>query len=151
MANRPVYETKILPHIERIKLWVAKGATVTEVAEKLHVNKATLYRLMKTKKELSDALLAPRGDIDDEVEAALYKRSVGYDYEEVTMWQTIGRNGEPMWLERRTRKHLPPDPSSIQFWLTNRRPKEWKRMPEVKETEQDDSKGVIMMPEDTDG
>ena len=28
-----------------------------------------------------------------------------------------------------------------------RRPKDWKRMPEVKEVEVDDSKGVVMMPE----
>jgi hypothetical protein len=65
----------------------------------------------------------------------------------VTRWQTIGKGGELIWLEKRTAKHLPPDPNSIQFWLTNRRPQEWKRMPENKEAEADGENGVVMMPE----
>lgn len=141
------YETHIKPYLDRIKIWVAKGATQQEVAEKLGVALSTL-KLWKGKyPALMTALQAPQGDIDDQVEAALYRRCMGYDYEEVTRWQTIGRNGELIWLERRATRHLPPDPSSVQFWLTNRRPQEWKRMPETKAEEKDSDTGVVMLPE----
>ena len=146
---RSKYETHVLPYLERIKLWVAKGATCQEIADKLHISRESLNQYKSKYPDVYDALMAPRGAVDDEVEAALYKRCTGYDYEEVTRWQTIGRGGDLMWLEKRTTKHLPPDPSSIQFWLTNRRRNEWKRMPEVTQEETGES-GVVMMPEATD-
>lgn len=143
---RSKYETNALPYLDRIKLWVAKGATQREVAEKLGVAESTL-KLWKGKySALLAALEAPQGDIDDEVEAALLKRCKGYDYEEVTRWQTIGRNGELIWLEKRSTRHLPPDPNSIQFWLTNRR-KEWKRMPDAPADENGNESGVVLLPE----
>lgn len=140
------YETHVAPYLDRIRLWVARGATAEEVANKLGTTKKSLYEWRKKHSDLSDALEAPRGDVDTSVEAALYKRCIGYDYEEVTKWQTIGRGGELIWLEKRTTKHLPPDPNSIQFWLTNRRKGEWKRMPEGEAAENGES-GVVLLPE----
>ena len=140
------YETHIQPYLDRIKIWVAKGATQQEVVEKLGVALSTL-KLWKGKyPSLMTALQAPQGDIDDQVEAALYRRCMGYDYEEVTRWQTIGRNGELIWLEKRATKHLPPDPSCVQFWLRNRRPQEWNK-PVVQEVQESGDTGVVMLPE----
>ncbi len=141
------YETNVAPYLDRIKLWVAKGATNTEVAEKLGITRESLNQYRRKYADVADALEIPRGAVDDEVEAALYKRCKGYDYEEVTKWQTIGPGGKIIWLEKRTTKHLPPDPSSIQFWLTNRRKPEWKRMPDTVTEEAGDERGVILMPE----
>lgn len=141
------YETHVAPYLDRIKIWVAKGATQKEVAEKLKVSQDRLIKYKREHVELLESLEAPQGDVDDLVEASLYKRCIGYDYEEVTRWQTIGKGGELIWLEKRTTKHLPPDPNSIQFWLTNRRKGEWQRMPEIKEADVDSENGVVMMPE----
>lgn len=140
------YETCAAPYLDRIKLWVAKGATQKEVMKKLGVSETTFFRWKQEHREFRESIEAPQGDVDDLVEAALYKRCVGYDYEEVTKWQTIGRGGELIWLERRSVKHLPPDPNSIQFWLTNRRRGEWKRMPEG-EAEANGESGVVLLPE----
>lgn len=140
------YETHVAPFLDRIRIWVAKGATIKEIAGKLNTTEKSLYAWKHDHSELRDALEAPRGDVDTSVECALYKRCIGYDYEEVTRWQTIGRGGELIWLEKRTTKHLPPDPNSIQFWLTNRRNGEWKRMPEPAEENGGES-GVVMLPE----
>ena len=141
------YETHVQPYLERIRLWVAKGATQKEVAEKLGISQDRLIKYKKDHLEFAESIDAPKGYVDDLVEAALFKRCTGYDYEEVTRWQTIGRDGKLMWLEKKTKKHLPPDPSSVQFWLTNRRPQEWKRMPESKAEEKDSDTGVVMLPE----
>ena len=141
------YETCVAPYLDRIKIWVAKGATQSEVASKLGISEAALYKWKSMHMEFREALDAPQGDIDDKVEAALYKRCIGYEYEEVTRWQSIGKGGELVWLEKRTKKQLPPEPSCIQFWLTNRRPSEWRRVPEVQEAEKADEHGVVMIPE----
>lgn len=143
---RSKYETHILPYLDRIKMWVSKGATQAEVADKLGIGISTLKYWKGKYPALLTALEAPQGDVDDQVEAALYKRCIGYDYEEVTRWQTIGRNGELIWLEKRATKHLPPDPSSIQFWLRNRRPAEWNK-PVAQEAADQSETGVVMLPE----
>jgi hypothetical protein len=143
---RSKYETHVRPYLDRIKMWVAKGATCQEIADKLKISRDSLNQYKSKYADVYDALMAPRGDVDDSVECALYKRCIGYDYEEVTRWQTIGRGGELIWLENRTTRHLPPDPNSIQFWLTNRRNGEWKRMPEPAEENGGES-GVVMLPE----
>ena len=140
------YETHVAPYLDRIKIWVAKGATQKEIADKLGITEYTLCRYKAAHEQLKQSIEAPQGEIDDQVEAALLKRCIGYDYEEVTRWQTIGRNGELIWLEKRSTKHLPPDPNSIQFWLTNRR-KEWKRMPDAPADENGSESGVVLLPE----
>ena len=133
MAKAKVkYETHVKPYLTRIPIWVAKGATNKEVAEKLNVSIQALYKWRSAHVELMEALEVGAGGIDDEVEAALYRRCTGQWVTEEIRWQTIGRNGELMWLTKEHKKYIPADQSSIQFWLTNRRPKEWKRMPDVK-------------------
>ena len=140
------YETHALPYLDNMRIWIAKGATHKEVADKLHVSVQALYKWKTLHEELKDALESPRGFADDKVEAALFKRATGYDYEEETQWQTIGPGGKIIWLTRKTKKHLPPDPSSIQFWLRNRRPKEWNK-PIATEAEDSSDTGVVMLPE----
>ena len=77
------YETSVAPYLDRIKLWVAKGAAQREVAEKLGITEFTLSRYKGRFEQFAQALEAPQGGIDDEVEAALYRRCTGYEYEEV--------------------------------------------------------------------
>lgn len=141
------YETHGKPYLDRIRMWVAKGATQVEVAEKLGISMTALKNWKGRYEAFKTALEAPQGDIDDEVEASLFNRCKGQWVTEVVRWQTIGRNGELIWLEKTHKKYIPADPSSIQFWLTNRRPKEWKRMPEVKDVDTGNESGVVMLPE----
>ena len=130
-------------------MWVIKGATLKEIAAKTGVAESTLREMRRKHPALSSAIDIPQGEVNDQVNGRLYKRCLGYDYEEVTRWQTIGRDGEIIWLEKRTIKHLPPDPNSIQFWLINKQPEEWKREPEKKEKEAGEQ-GVIIIPEVTE-
>lgn len=144
------YETHVKPYLDRIQLWVAKGATQKEVAEKLGISQDRLIKYKKDHVEFAESIDAPKGYVDDLVEASLFKRCQGYDYEEVTRWQTIGPGGQIIWLEKRTMKHLPPDPSSVQFWLRNRRPKEWNK-PIAQETQETGDTGVVILPDVKEG
>ena len=144
---RSKYETHVLPYLDWIRIWVAKGATCQEIADKLHISRESLNQYKNKYPDVYNALMAPRGEADDQIETALFRRCIGYNYEEVSRRQTIGKNDSLIWLEKRMTKHLPPDFNSIQFWLTNRRPEEWKRMPERKNLKEESDNGIVILPE----
>jgi len=82
---------------------------------------------------------------NEAVEAALYKRACGYDYEELEYRREKTPDGYAEVLVRRMVKHMPPDPNSMQFWLANRCPERWAYKP--KDSEAEAGGGVVMMPE----
>ena len=63
---------------------------------------------------------------DLQVENALFRRAVGYSYdEEVT--ERVNQDGQEVIVSRKTtRKTIPPDTAALIFWLKNRKPEEWK-------------------------
>ena len=63
--------------------------------------------------------------IDIEVENALLKRALGYDYTEKT--QEKFKDGKMS--AKMVTKHVAPDVASIIFWLKNRRPDKWRDKP----------------------
>lgn len=77
--------------------------------------------------------------MDAEVENALYKRAVGYTYNEVTREsvkdQATGE--ESLQVTKVVTKQVMPDTTAQIFWLKNRRPDRWRNRPEA-DTEQED-------------
>lgn len=63
---------------------------------------------------------------DREVEDSLFKRANGY---EVTYEKPMVVGGSVQY--HTITEHYPPDPTSMIFWLKNRRPKEWRDKQEV--------------------
>ena len=55
--------------------------------------------------------------------------------------------GEIVTFTKVTRKHMQPDPTSIQFWLTNRCRDRWAQRPEPEQPEDREGTGVILLPE----
>ena len=148
------YETHVLPYLDRIEKWVMEGATAKEVAKKLNIAYSAFKKYMakgRDGEEGYEALVAcfarAQEDPDDNVEAALYKRACGFEYDEVTVEEKLTRDGIVVEVKKVVRKTVPPDPTSAMFWLTNRRPLVWK----YKQTEQaaDDGTetGVAILPE----
>ncbi len=149
------YETHVLPYLDRIEWWLKMGATQEEVAEKLHITSRSLREYL-LKGENGEARFVPffqtfmcaREVADDEVEAALFKRAKGIEYEEKTYKTVINEvTGEYEEIcEKRVTKYIPPDPTSAMFWLTNRRPDRWKYKPAEVEGNESET-GVVMIPE----
>ncbi len=48
----------------------------------------------------------------------LFKRAIGYEYEEITMNNGIEN--------KRVMKHITPDVTACIFWLKNRKPEKWR-------------------------
>lgn len=152
------YETHVLPYLDRIEAWARSGATAKEIAGKLQIAYSTFRKYLDAGEKgderyqaLSAAFARGCVEPDDEVEAALYKRACGIEYEEKTFERKPNKQtGE---LEevctKRVTKFIPPDPTSCMFWLANRRPKKWKYHPENETDNDEDGKsvGVILMPE----
>ena len=99
------------------------GATNEELAKALDINIDTLYAWMHDDPVFSDALKKGREEADGNVVGALYKKAVGYKYEEEVMTQqgvqTIIKTAQP-------------DTTSIIFFLKNRRPDKWRDRHEYK-------------------
>lgn len=132
-----IYATQIFPHIEKIRAWKAKGVTDEKIAEKLQISIPTFYKHKKLHTEFSEALKKGLDESVSEVEGALFKRAVGFEYVETkTVVEEViedgekimGEDGKPLTstrTETMVKKALP-DVGSMVFYLKNRAPEEWK-------------------------
>ena len=105
--------------------WARDGLTDEQIAQKMGINIATLYRWKNEHGDICESLKKGAEFADIQVENALYKRALGYSYDEVTE-----EYSEKDGLKRKTvTKHVAPDPTSMIFWLKNRRPGKWRDRP----------------------
>lgn len=63
--------------------------------------------------------------MDIQVENALLKRALGYDFQEAKI-EKSDKDGVKI---IQTLKHIPPDVGAAAFWLKNRRPDKWRDKP----------------------
>lgn len=114
---------KINEWLEKDKLillegWARGGLTDEQIAKNMGIAPSTLYEWKKKSKEFSESLKKGKEVIDFEVENALLKRALGYEYEEETYENGI--------LTKKVKKHVAPDTTAQIFWLKNRKPNNWK-------------------------
>lgn len=91
------------------------------------INSDTLYTWKGKYPEISEALKKGKEIVDIQVENALLRRALGYDYQEerVEVSEDKGRK------VTQTLKHVPGDTTAQIFWLKNRRPDKWRDKPTV--------------------
>lgn len=99
----------------------AQGRSFEETAEIIGISTSTLYLWVNEKQEFSIAFREARAIADDLVEAALFQRAIGYKHKAQKWFQHEGHS----WAEE-YQEQYPPDTKAAQFWLTNRRPKDWR-------------------------
>lgn len=104
------------------------GATDEQLAQVFRVDVDTISNWKKARPEFFKALKDGKEEYDNRVERSLLERATGYSYET-----------EKLFFDKETKEvirakfteHCPPDPTSMIFWLKNRRPKEWRDKREV--------------------
>ena len=101
------------------------GATDFDIVEALGVARSTFYKWRLEHKAFSDALKVGKIQADDRVEASLYRKAIGYEYEAVKIFQFQGQEVVIPYTEI---QH--PDTTAAIFWLKNRRPEQWRANPE---------------------
>ena len=131
------YEYWLTPEgLLRIEGWARDGLIDEQIAKNIGIAYSTLRDWRDRYPALSAALKKSKDVADREVENALYKRAVGYEYDEIKEKYECG-----VLTERTvTKKMVVPDTTAQIFWLKNRKPEEWrdKRNVESKEEYEDD-------------
>ena len=132
---QPTYVDEWLTHDGLVKIegWARAGATDTEIAKKMDVNRVTLWNWRKKYPEIAKALSQGKEIVDFMVENALLKRALGYKYKEITKEPVKNKDtGEiKLIVTKEVTKEVAPDTTAQIFWLKNRKPDEWRNRPEM--------------------
>lgn len=148
--------TKYRPgHIKAARALAKLGATEWEIAQYFEVSVVTLRQWCHTHPTFLAAIKPGRRAGDDRIELSLYRRGTGYSYdsEEIVPYDHIEETEEtipppperpdekPRVIKKtvKTKKvmrvpivrHVPPDPTSMIFWLKNRRKDKWRNYKQV--------------------
>ncbi|WP_368489304.1 transposase [Clostridium sp. BJN0013] len=124
--------------------WARDGLTEGQIAKNLGISESTLNGYKKKYPEFLQSLKKGKEVIDFEVENALLKRALGYEYTEVTRERMIRKDekgkvltdihGFPtydMVVTKTVKKEVTPDTTAQIFWLKNRKPEEWRNKRDV--------------------
>ena len=71
----------------KIEGWARDGLTNEQIAQNIGITQSTLYEWQKKYSEISEALKRGKDIVDRQVENALLKRALGYEYTEKTYIQ----------------------------------------------------------------
>ena len=104
--------------------WARDGLSDEQIAHNCGITRQCLFIWKKKYPALAKALEKGREVVDYEVENALLKRALGYEYTEVTV-ESSGRDTK----RRETVKQMAPDIGAQTFWLKCRRPDRWRDRP----------------------
>lgn len=110
----------------KIEGWARDGLIDEQISEKMGINRRTLTDWKNKYDPISLALKRGKEVVDRQVENALLKRALGYEYEEVKEKFEGG-----ILTERTvTKKEVVADTTAQIFWLKNRKPDTWRDKPE---------------------
>jgi len=126
------YETNVKDKLFLIECWARDGLTMEQIADNLGISKVTFYKYLNKYDELSEHLKKGKEVADYEVENALFKRALGYKYDEVTI--------EKGFETKRVTKEVAPDTTAQIFWLKNRKPKQWRDRKDIDANVQNETK-----------
>lgn len=106
--------------------WARDGLSNGQMAFNMGISQSTFYAWKSEHTEISDTIKKGKEIIDYEVENALLKSALGYEYIETH----TNASGE----KTITKKYMKPDTTAIIFWLKNRKPNEWRDKQNVNHT-----------------
>ena len=126
MARRGKYHRWIEEEgLTLIEGWARSGLTDEQIAHNIGIRRETLYDWINKFPNISHALKKGKEVADFEVENALYKSAIGYEYEEVKTHIEDSGGGQKKRIEK-TKKHVAPNVTAQIFWLKNRKSTEWR-------------------------
>lgn len=132
-----LYEKWVKGMEEVIKADCREGADRKGLARRLGCGLTTITRLHRDYPAFRELLREDKEIADLKVVSSLYKRALGYEYEETVQKVLVGKDGagQTTAIEKR-RRHVPGDTLAALAWLRNRRPEEWRDKKEVALTQE---------------
>lgn len=113
-----------------IEGWARDGLINEQIAHNIGINVSTLYEWQNRFPEVKESLKKGKEVIDRQVENALLKRALGYNYTESKTEQSE-KDGIKKSI---TIKEVVPDVTAQIFWLKNRKPNEWRDKQDIEHT-----------------
>lgn len=110
----------------QIQGWARDGLTEQQIAHNMGIGLTTLKDWKNKFPSILTAIKKGKAPVDLEVENALLKRALGYDYEETITEIEEMVEGRQKKHVRKIKKHMAPDVTAQIFWLKNRRPGRWR-------------------------
>lgn len=135
MAKGKYHEWLTTEKLLIVEGWARDGLTDEQIAEKIGIGISTLYDWKNKFLEFSETLKKGKEVVDRQVENALLKKALGYEYEEVKIEES-----KNSYKKTTVIKYVPPDTTAQIFWLKNRKRDMWG---DRKETESDVDSGQI--------
>ncbi|TFJ48524.1 hypothetical protein CKN80_00920 [Carnobacterium divergens] len=83
-GRKSKYDTHVATRLKEIEWWCREGLTEFEICKRLNIAKSTFNIYKKEFSELMESLKKGKEIADYQVEDALFKRAVGYEYTEIT-------------------------------------------------------------------
>lgn len=133
MAKSKANEWLTKDGLLKLEAWARNGLTDEQIASNIGIARKTLYEWKAKYSDISNSLKRGKEVVDIQVENALLKRALGYDYEENTYEAKYDKE-ERRYIQVLTKtvtKHVQPDTTAQIFWLKNRKPKEWRDKQEI--------------------
>lgn len=112
----------------RLEGWARNGLTDEMIAHNIGITTTTLYDWKKKYPQFAEAIKRGKEVVDIMVENALLKSAMGYKYDEVVKERVFDYETETSIVVevKRTTKEVAPNPTSLIFWLKNRKPEAWR-------------------------
>lgn len=109
--------------VEQARKLALLGATNDQLADFFDVSISSIELWLTQHEDFSRAVKGGKEELDNQVERSLYQRAKGFTYDAVKVFMPSGST-EPVYAPYR--EYMPPDPTSMIFWLKNRRRDQWR-------------------------
>ena len=115
----------------RVEGWARSGLIDAQIAAKIGITPQTLCEWVRRFPSFSEALKRGKKPVDDEVENALLKSALGFEYEETITEIVEQADGTQRKQIKKVKRYSPPSNTAQIFWLKNRRPDRWREKQDV--------------------
>ena len=132
---------------ELAKGYAKQGLSDLQIAKKLGISEQTFYNYTSKYLEFFEAIKEGKVKPDEDVENAVLKRALGYEYDEVTIEYEI-KNGKQIEKSRKViKKHYMGSETAQIYWLSNRKPDVWKRKDKEEYEKKEEDKVIFIIPD----
>lgn len=120
---------KYTEELKRNAIYLAeKGCIDEEICKALGISEASYYKYKKEHKDFEDGIQEARFKVNLDIEAALFKRAIGYEVEEQEVIANVTKTGEKVSKVKKTKKHIPGDTKLLTLLLKNRMPEKYRNI-----------------------
>jgi len=128
MGRRSKYDDTFPALAEK---YAREGLTDVQISAKLGISEHTINSYKKKYPQFDQALTRGKAPVDLKVENALLRSAVGYEVEYLE--EELDAAGKVV-KSKRGATHVKPNPTSLIFWLKNRRPDRWRDRQDIEHT-----------------